>query len=257
LNQIHPTALVDSRAQLGDNVTIGAFTVVDGDVIIQDGVQIGTHAHIFDGARIGKNCKIHKGAVVGSDPQDLKFGGEKTLFIIGENTVIREFCDLNRGTAAHGKSEIGSNCLLMAYVHVAHDCIVGNNVIMANCVQLGGHVEIEDWAILGGMSPVHQFCKVGCHCMIGGHFRAVQDVPPYITVAGEPLKYEGLNSIGLRRRGFKPDVISALKKTYTLIYRSKLNVSQAVERIKNEVPLIPEVQHVLDFIARSNRGLAG
>lgn len=255
MTNIHPTAIIDKKAQIGNNVTIGAFSLVEGDVVIGNNTEIGSHVHIFNGARIGNNCKIHKGAVVSSDPQDLKFGGEATLFEIGDDTTIREFCTLNRGTKEHMKSVVGSNCLLMAYVHVAHDCIIGDNVIMANAVQLGGHVEVEEYAIIGGMSPVHQFCHIGRHCMIGGHFRAVQDVPPYITASGEPLKYSGLNSIGLRRRGFKPETVLTLKRTYNLLYRSKLNVSQAVERIKSDIELIPEVQHVLDFIERSNRGL--
>ncbi len=255
MTNIHPSAIIDKKAQIGNNVIIGAFSIVEGDVIIGNNTEIGSHVHVFNGARIGKNCKIHKGTVVSSYPQDLKFEGDATLFIIGDNTTIREFCTLNRGTKEHMKSVVGSNCLLMAYAHVAHDCIIGDNVILANAVQLGGHVEVEEYAIIGGMSPVHQFCHIGRHCMIGGHFRAVQDVPPYITASGEPLKYSGLNSIGLRRRGFKPDVLRTLKKTYTLLYRSKLNVSQAVERIKSEIELIPEVQHVLEFIERSNRGL--
>jgi len=255
LANIHPTAIINKKAQIGNKVIIGAFSIVEGNVIIKEGTEIGSHVHIFDGARIGKNCKIHKGAVVSSIPQDLKFGGEETFFEIGDNTTIREFCTLNRGTKAHGKSVVGSNCLLMAYVHVAHDCIIGEHVIMANCVQLGGHVEVEEYVIIGGMSPVHQFCHIGRHSMIGGHFRAVQDVPPYITASGEPLKYAGINSIGLRRRGFKPNVLSTLKKTYNLLYRSNLNVSQAVERIKSEIELIPEVNNVLEFIEKSNRGL--
>jgi len=255
LTNIHATAIIDKKAQVGNNVTIGAFSIVEGDVIIGNDTGIGTHVHIFNGARIGNNCKIHKGAVVASDPQDLKFEGEATLFEIGDNTTIREFCTLNRGTKDHMKSVVGSNCLLMAYAHVAHDCIIGDNVIMANAVQLGGHVEVEEFAIIGGMSGVHQFCHIGRHCMLGAHFRAVQDVPPYITASGEPLKYTGINSIGLRRRGFKSESVLTLKRTYNLLYRSKLNVSQAVERIKNEIEMIPEVQHVMDFIERSNRGL--
>jgi len=255
LTNIHPTAIIDKKAQIGNDVTIGAFSIVEGDVIIGNNTEIGTHVHIFNGARIGNNCKIHKGTVVSSNPQDLKFEGEATLFEIGDNTTIREFCTLNRGTKEHMKSVVGSNCLLMAYAHVAHDCIIGDNVIMANAVQLGGHVEVEEYAIIGGMTGVHQFCHIGRHCMIGAHFRAVQDVPPYITASDEPLKYSGLNSIGLRRRGFKPETVLTLKSTYNLLYRSKLNVTQAVERIRNEIELIPEVQHVLDFIERSKRGL--
>ena len=252
---IHNTAFIDPKARIGENVSIGAFSVIDADVEIGEGTVIGSHVHVFDGARIGKSCNIHMGASIASIPQDLKFGGEASLFIIGDHTTVRENATLNRGTSAHGKSEIGSNCLLMAYAHVAHDCIVGNNVIMANGVQLGGHVEIEDFVIIGGMTPVHQFCKIGAHAMVGGAYRVVQDVPPYITCAGEPMQYHGLNSIGLRRRGFNASVVSKLKQTYKLLFRSGMNVTQAVAAINESVELIPEVQHVLDFIAKSDRGL--
>ena len=252
---IHPTALVDKNARISDEVRIGPYAIIEADVTIGEGTTIGPHSLIADGARIGKNCRIHNGAVVATLPQDLKFGGEKTLFEIGDNTTIREFATLNRGTMAHGKSSIGSNCLLMAYTHVAHDCTVGNNVIMANGVQLGGHVTIEDWAIIGGMTPVHQFCHVGQHCMVGGHFRVIQDVPPYILASEEPLRFCGLNAIGLRRRGFSSETMLQLKRVYRLLYRSGLNVSQAVERIKNEFEIIPEIANVLRFIETSDRGI--
>lgn len=255
MTSIHPTALVDKKARLGDNVSVGAFSIVEADVEIDDNSQIASHVLVAEGARIGKNCKIHKGAVVATWPQDLKFAGEPSIFIIGDNTIIREFCTLNRGTSALGKSQIGSDCLLMAYVHVAHDCIIGDHAILANGVQLGGHVEIGEWAIIGGMTPVHQFCKVGQHCMIGGAYRAVQDVPPYIMATGEPLRYAGLNSIGLKRRGFSSETLSVLKKTYRLLFRSKLNLTQALERIENELEPIPEVKNVIDFIRSSERGL--
>ncbi len=255
MSEIHNTAIVDPKAQIGDNVSIGAFSIIEGDVVIGNGTRIGTSVHIYNGARIGENCNIHQGAAIANIPQDLKFGGEESLFIIGNNTTIRECVTLNRGTHASGKSEIGSNCLLMAYTHVGHDTVIGDDVILANGVQLGGHVVIEDFAIIGGMTPVHQFCKVGRHSMIGGGFRAVQDVPPYITCAGEPLQFHGLNSIGLRRRGFKLPVIKSLKATYKLLFRSHLNVSQAVERIRNEVEMLPEVENVLAFIENSDRGL--
>jgi len=255
LTSIHPTALVDKKARLGDNVSVGAFSIVEAGVEIGDNSQIASHVLVAEGARIGKNCKIHKGAVVATWPQDLKFAGEPSIFIIGDNTTVREFCTLNRGTSALGKSQIGSDCLLMAYVHVAHDCIIGDHAILANGVQLGGHVEIGEWAIIGGMTPVHQFCKVGQHCMIGGAYRAVQDVPPYIMATGEPLRYAGLNSIGLKRRGFSSETVSVLKKTYRLIFRSKLNLTQALERIENELEPIPEVKNVIEFIRSSERGL--
>ncbi len=252
---IHPAALVAKDALIGEDVTIGAFAIVEADVVIGDGTQIGPHTLIANGTRIGKNCRIHNGAVVATLPQDLKFSGEKTLFEIGDNTTVREFCTLNRGTSAHGKSIIGSNCLLMAYAHVAHDCIVGSNVILANGVQLGGHVEIQDYAIVGGMTPVHQFCRVGQHCMVGGGYRVVQDVPPYITASGEPMRFGGLNSIGLRRRGFSPEVLTLLKRAYRFLYRSNLNVSQALQRIRQEIEPIPEVLKVIDFVEKAERGI--
>lgn len=255
MTDIHPAALVAKEAQLGEDVTIGAFAIVEPDVIVGDGTQVGPHTLIANGARIGKNCRIHNGAVVATLPQDLKFSGQKTFFEIGDNTTVREFCTLNRGTSAHGKSVIGSNCLLMAYAHVAHDCTVGNNVILANGVQLGGHVEIEDYAIIGGMTPVHQFCRVGAHCMVGGGYRVVQDVPPYITASGEPMRFAGLNSIGLRRRGFSPEVLAILKRAYRLIYRSNLNLTHALDRIKQEVEPIPEVLKVIEFIQKAERGI--
>jgi len=255
VTQIHPTALVNPQAQIGSDVVIGPYAIVEGDVVIDDSTHIGPQVYIADGARIGKQCSIHKGAVVATLPQDLKFGGEKTLFEIGDRTVVREFCTLNRGTLAHGKSSIGSDCLLMAYAHVAHDCTIGDHVIMANGVQLGGHVTVEDWAIIGGMSPVHQFCTVGQHCMIGGGFRVIQDVPPYILASEEPLRFCGLNSVGLKRRGFSEETTLLLKRTYRLLYRSGLNVSQAMARIREQVPLIPEVVNVLTFIERSQRGI--
>lgn len=255
MTQIHPTALVDHKAQIGENVTIGAFSIIEGDVIIGENSKIASHVFIGEGARIGKNCNIHKGAVVATIPQDLKFAGEKTLFELGDNTTVREFCTLNRGTHESGKSSVGKNCLLMAYSHVAHDCKIGDNVIMANAVQLAGHVSIEDWAIIGGGSGVHQFCHVGQHCMIGGMLRVTKDVPPYILAASEPLKFAGLNSIGLRRRGFTPETLKILKNVYRLIYRSNLNVSQAVERIKQEIELTEHVKNVLSFIKESERGL--
>lgn len=253
--EIHPTAIVAPEAELGDNVRIGPLAVIEADVVIGEGTTIAAHAMICSGARIGKNCRIHNGAVIASLPQDLKFGGEATLFEIGDNTTVREFATLNRGTAAHGKSTLGSNCLLMAYTHIAHDCIVGDNVIMANGVQLGGHVTIEDHAIIGGMTPVHQFCHVGQHCMIGGGFRVIQDVPPYITASEEPLRFAGLNSIGLRRRGFSAETLSLLKRLYRTLYRSNLNTTQAVTRIKEELPMTPEVTNVLRFIENSDRGI--
>lgn len=252
---IHATAVVDSRAELADDVSVGPFSVIKGDAVIGEGTRIHSHVLVDDGARIGKHCEIHHGAAVSTPPQDLKFSNERTTFEVGDNTVIREFCDLNRGTEHRGRTVIGSSCLLMAYSHAAHDCVVGDHVIMANGVQLAGHVVIEDWVILGGLVAVHQFCRIGCHSLIGGVYRAVQDVPPYILTAGDPLAYKGLNAVGLKRRGFSKEAVAALRHCYKLIYRSKLNTSQALEKIAAEQEITPEVQHVVEFIRQSERGI--
>jgi UDP-N-acetylglucosamine acyltransferase len=251
----HPTAVVSSKAVIGKNVQVGPFSVIEDDVIIGDDCAIDSHVAIKSGCRLGNNIKVHHGAAIGGPPQDLKYAGEKTELFIGDNTVIREFVTLNRGTAAHGKTEIGKNCLFMAYCHAAHDNIIGNNVILANAVQMGGHVEIGDWAIIGGGTVVHQFSLVGEHAMVGGGFRVTQDVMPYITVAGYPLKYAGLNSIGLKRRGFSDDTINTLKTLLRFMTSKKMTTAQIKERIEKEIPKIPEVINVLEFIKRSQRGV--
>lgn len=253
--QIDSLASVSPKASIGEGVTIGPFAVVEEDVVIGEGTRIGAHAVVHRGSTIGKQCTIDSFAAIGGAPQDLKYAGEPTTLEIGDKTVVREFVTLNRGTTATGKTTIGSNCLFMAYAHVAHDCSVGNNVILANCCALGGHVHLGNWVILGGLTPVHQFCHVGEHAMIGGGFRVVKDVPPYILAGSEPLIFERLNIIGLRRRGFSNEAIESLDKAYRLIYRSNLNVSQAVARIKEEIELTPEVQNVLTFISQSTRGI--
>jgi len=252
---VDPQAVVHSGARLGDNVHIGPFAVVEHDVEIGDNTWIGPHTMVFNGTRMGRDCRVVASASIGGPPQDLKYKGEPTLLHVGDRCTIREFVTLNRATVETGKTVIGSDCLFMANSHVAHDCRVGNNVILANSVALGGHVHMDDWAIIGGTTPIHQFSHVGAHVMIGGGFRVVKDVPPFVLAGQTPLAYEGLNSIGLRRRGFTPQAIETLEKAYTLIYRSNLNVSQAVARIKTEVDQIPEIRTVLDFIAASKRGI--
>ena len=248
---------MDSKAELADHVSVGPYTIIEGDVVIGEGTEIHSNVLIADGARIGKECRIHHGAVISSAPQDVKYGDEKTMLEIGDHTIIREYCDLNRGTTHSYKSTIGSHCFLMAYTHVAHDCKVGDNVVLANSVQLGGHVIIEDWVIIGGIVPVHQFSRVGQHAFVGGGFRVVQDVPPYILAGSEPLDFKGLNVIGLKRRGFSKEAIGHLRRCYRLIYRSKLNTSQALARIRDEVEMTPEVKIVIEFIEKSERGLIG
>ncbi|MCB2230695.1 acyl-ACP--UDP-N-acetylglucosamine O-acyltransferase [bacterium] len=255
MSKIHPSAIISPKAEVADDVEIGPHSIVEDDVVIGAGSKIASSVLIASGARLGERVKVSHSAVIGTQPQDLKFGGEKTRAVIGDETVIREFVTINRGTVAHGETSIGKNCFVMAYAHVAHDCVIGNNVIMANSVNLAGHIEIDDFAILGGVLPVHQFVKIGAHCMIGGGFRVQQDICPYALVGGYPLKTVGINSIGLRRRGFAKETIQTLEKAFKILFFSNLNTSQAVERITGELEILPEVQTILDFIARSNRGL--
>ena len=240
---------------MGKNVSIGPFSIIEHDVKIGSNTCIDAHAHIKSYTIIGKNCKIFHGAVVGEIPQDMKYDDEKSLLIIGNNNIIREFCTLNRGTNETGKTTIGNHCLFMAYVHVAHDCAIGDHSILANAVQLGGHVEIGNHVTIGGMTPVHQFCKIGNYSFIGGGYRIVQDVPPYILAMDEPLKYSGLNVIGLRRNNIPTDVRNNIKQVYHLIYQSNLNRQQAVSKIKTEFKSTPEINTILDFIENSTRGL--
>jgi UDP-N-acetylglucosamine acyltransferase len=251
----HPTALVSPGARICQSAKVGPYSIIEDDVVIGENCIIDSHVSIKSGVRLGSNIRIHHGAAIGGPPQDLKYAGEKTELWVGDNTVIREFVTLNRGTAAHGRTEIGKNCLFMAYCHAAHDNIIGDNVILANAVQMGGHVSIGDWAILGGASVVHQFSMIGEHAMVGGGFRVTQDVMPYITVAGYPLKYTGVNSIGLKRRGFSSETINTLKTLFRFLTSKKMTSQQIKERIENEVPKIPEVLRVLDFIEKSQRGV--
>jgi UDP-N-acetylglucosamine acyltransferase len=254
MNQ-HPGAIVSSKAEIGEDVTIGPFAVIEDDVVIGNGCSIDSNVSVKSGARIGNNVKIYHGAAVAGTPQDLKFAGEKSELIVGDNTIIREFVTLNRGTKAYGKTEIGKNCLFMAYSHAAHDCIIGDNVILANSVQMGGHVEIGDWAIIGGGTVIHQFSLIGEHAMIGGGFRVTQDILPYSVVAGYPLRCLGINSIGLKRRGLPEETIAILKKLFRYLMSKKMNTTQALEKIEREIEKIPEVVNVLDFLNKSERGV--
>ncbi len=253
MTKIHQTAIVSPKAQLGENVEVGPYVVIYDDVEIGDGTSVGPHTCIYDGARIGKNVKLFQSVSVANAPQDLKYANEKTLFYVGDNTVIHEFVTLHRGTIETGFSRVGDNCLLMAYVHVAHDTVVGNNCILANAVQLAGHVIVEDWVILGGQTPVHQFCKVGKHSMIGGAFRITYDVPPYVMAAGEPIKFMGLNKIGLRRRGFTDKQIQEIKDVYFILYLSKLNFSTAKEKLRTELADNWAAKEILAFFENSTR----
>ena len=255
MRDIHPSAIVSPKAEIADNVVIGPYCIIEDDVSIGEGSRLASAVRLGSGARIGTNVSISHGAVIATPPQDLKFGGEPTRAVIGDNTVIREYVTINRGTKAHGEASVGKNCFIMSYAHVAHDCIIGNNVILANSVNLAGHVEVDDWATLGGVLPVHQFVKIGAHCMIGGGFRVQQDICPYALVGGYPLKVVGINSIGLRRRGFPDETIKRLEKAFKLLFFSGLNTTQAVERIHGEIDKTPEIDNILSFLSRSNRGI--
>lgn len=257
MKNIHPTAIVNPEAKFGENLSVGPYAIIEGDVEIGNDCSVGPHAVIYSGARLGDRVKIFQGASVANLPQDLKFSGEPTLFIIGDDTVVREFATLHRGTNETGKSQVGKNCLLMAYSHIPHDCVVGDNCIIANAVQIGGHSHIEDWVIIGGGTAVHQFTLIGEHAMVGGGIRITQDVPPFTLTSGEPVAYAGLNVVGLRRRGFKNEDIQVLKDVYGLIYNKSYNVSQAVKIIEEKFGENIYAQKVLNFLSRSKRGLIG
>ncbi|HEY2825611.1 MAG TPA: acyl-ACP--UDP-N-acetylglucosamine O-acyltransferase [Gemmatimonadales bacterium] len=253
ITRIHPTALVDSRAEIDPTALIGPFAIVGPDVIIGPDTEVAARATIERHARVGRGCYIGIGSVVGGDPQDRKFRGERTLVEIGDETCVREYATINRGTAASGATRIGRRCLIMSYVHVAHDCHLADDVVLANAVQLAGHVEIGAHAQLGGSTPVHQFVRIGTHAYIGGGSRVPQDVPPYTKAAGNPLKLYGLNGVGLARAGFDPSVRLALKHVYRLLFNSDLTRTRAVDQLRGQ-DLIPEAAHFVDFVARSERG---
>jgi len=253
--RIHSTAIVDKTAQLGAAVEVGPFSIIGAEVEIGDGCRIASHVLVDEGTTLGKNCRIHHGAVLGTIPQDLKFGGEKTILRMGDNNVVREYATLNRGTEERGETTIGSGCLFMAYSHVAHDCVIGNNAILANCVNFAGHVKVGEFAIIGGLVPVHQFVHIGEHAIIGGGYRVPKDVCPYSMVAGNPLKTMGLNLVGLKRRGFSPVTIGTLKQAFKLLFFSHLNTTQALEAIENNVEPSPEVLKLIDFVRKSERGI--
>jgi len=246
---------ISKKAKIGNNLTIKSFSIIEDDVEIGDNVEIASNVLIANGARIASNVKIHHGAAVSTNPQDLKFGGEVTTLEIGEGTVIREFTTLNRATNHSKRTVIGKNCFIMAYAHVAHDCRIGDNVIIANSVQMGGHVSIDDFAVLGGGVVIHQFSKIGERVMIGGGFRVVKDVPHYILAGGYPMKYEGLNVIGLKRKGFSDEQIGTIKKAYNEIYTSGLNFGDAVKSIRNTFEMTPEITKIVEFIETSERGI--
>ncbi len=249
LKSIHPDA------KLGKNVIVEPFSTISADVEIGEGTWVGPNVTIMDGARIGKNCKIFPGAVISAVPQDLKFKGENSIAQIGDNTIIRECVTVNRGTASRGKTQVGNNCLLMAYVHVAHDCFIGDYCILVNYVGLAGEVEVEEHVIIGGMTAVHQFSKIGAHSMIGGTSKIRKDVPPYIKASKDPLSYIGINSVGLRRRNFSADIIYNINDTYRIIYQKGLNTTNAIKKVEEAIPASPERDKIINFIRTSERGI--
>jgi UDP-N-acetylglucosamine acyltransferase len=248
-------AFIHPDAKIGKDVTVDPFAYIAGNVVIGDGTWVGPNATIMDGARIGKKCRIFPSSVVSGIPQDLKFRGEESTAEIGDNTTIREGVTVNRGTAAVGKTVIGSNCLLMAYSHIGHDCFIGDNCIIGNTTGLAGEVKVDEWAIISGGSLVHQFSRIGAHVMIGGGAKVRTDVPPFIKADRDPLSYLGLNSVGLTRRGFERERIDRIHNIYRIIYQTGLNISQALDSVEKEFECSPDREYILEFIRNSERGI--
>ena len=250
-----PLAYVHPAAKIASNVVIDPFVTIDQNVEIGEGTRIGSNVTILEGARIGKNCTICSGAVISGVPQDLKFRGEDSVAIIGDNTTIRECVTINRGTASKGKTVVGSNCLIMAYCHVAHDCVIGDNVIMSNATQVAGEVVIDNFAVIGGGALIHQFTHIGQHVMVQGGALVNKDIPPYVKAGRDPISYAGINSIGLRRRNFTNEQIREIQEIYRYLYLSGLNNSDAVERIEAELPASKERDEIIMFVRNSKRGI--
>jgi len=250
-----PLSYVHPQAKIAKNVVIEPFSTINNDVIIGEGTWIGPNVTIMEGARIGKNCKIFPGTVISAEPQDLKYEGEQTLTYIGDNTVVRECVTINKGTNALGYTRVGKNCLIMATVHIAHDCVLGDHVILVNGVGLAGHIEIGDHAFLGGMSAAHQFTKIGRHAFVAGGAHIRKDVPPFVKAARNPLSYVGINSIGLRRKGFSSEKIAEIQNIYRILFQKKLNITQATSLIEAEFEATPERDEILQFVATSPRGV--
>ena len=253
--RVHPTALVAADATLGNEVIIGPFAIVGEGCTLGDRSELAARATLERNVILGRDVKVGTGSILGGDPQDLKFKGEHTTVEIGDGTTIREYTTINRGTAESWKTTIGEKCFIMSYVHVAHDCHVGNGVLISNCVQLAGHVTVEERAILAGVSAVHQFVKIGRFSFIGGMSRVPKDVPPFVKAVGNPIRLYGLNMLGLQRNNFPDPVIRELKRAYRLFFRSELNVTQAKERAQTELEQFPEVQEFLRFVEASDRGV--
>ncbi len=253
---IHPTALIDENAKIGQDAAIGPYSVIGANVTIGDGTRIGPHCTIDPFVEIGPGCRIYQFAAIGAPPQSVKFEGEETWVRIGRETVIREFVTIHRGTGfGGGITKIGNQCFLMAYTHVAHDCIVGDNVVMSNNATLAGHIEIGDYATVGGLVAIHQFVRIGEYAFIGGKSAVVKDIPPYVIAAGDRARLHGLNRIGLKRKGFSEQSLNILKKAYRIIFRIGLTLNEAIERVKAELEPTPEVTRFIEFIQSSRRGI--
>lgn len=255
MSKISELAYVHPEAQLGKDVIVEAFAFIDKNVVIGDKTHVMPHATILSGSRIGKECVIFPHATIGAIPQDLKFVGEETIAVVGDRTTVRESATINRGTASRGHTLVGSDCLIMAYAHVAHDCEIGNNVIIGNATQLAGEIEIDDYAIVSGGTLAHQFTRIGAHVMVQGGSRVPKDVPPYTMVGREPLVYVGLNFVGLRRRSFTSETINAIQEVYRILYQSGLNTTQALNKIEEELPQTAERDHIVQFFKESSRGV--
>jgi UDP-N-acetylglucosamine acyltransferase len=255
MSLISDKAVISPKAVIGANVSVGPFSIIEDGVSIGDNSQIHSSALIHSGTSLAKGVRVFHSAIIGGEPQDLKFSGEVTTVEIGENTVIREFATISRGTKARLKTVVGSNCYIMSYVHIPHDSIIGNNVILSNAINMGGHVMIDDWAIIGGMVGIHQFVHIGAHSFIAFSARVTMDVPPYILAGGAPLGYKGLNVVGLKRRGFTDEQLRNIKNAYNLIYGPEYNISDAIKAVKDSVPLTDEVKNIISFIEQSERGI--
>ncbi|HXE83161.1 MAG TPA: acyl-ACP--UDP-N-acetylglucosamine O-acyltransferase [Gemmatimonadales bacterium] len=254
--RVHPTAIVSPDAQLGDGVRVGPHAMIGESCVVGDECELAARAVLERFVTLGDGVRIGIGSVIGGDPQDLKFQGERTSVEIGDGTVVREYATINRGTSESLKTTVGRNCFIMTYVHLAHDCHVGDGVIISNGTQLAGHITVEDRATISGLCAIHQFVKVGAYSFIGGASRVPQDIPPYLKAVGNPIRLYGLNSIGLQRANFDASVLRELKRAYRLFFRSELNVSQAMERANTELEMFPEVRHFLSFVEASGRGVA-
>jgi UDP-N-acetylglucosamine acyltransferase len=252
---IHPTAIVDPTARLGAGVDLGPWVIVGAQVEVGDRCRIGPRARLECNVRLAPDVSVGDGSILGGAPQDLKYRGEETWVEIGAGTIIREYTTINRGTSASYKTTVGERCFIMSYVHLAHDCHVGNEVVIANATQFAGHVTVHDRAVLSGLNAVHQFVTIGTHAFVGGGSRVNQDIPPYVKAVGNPMELYGLNSVGLQRAGFSGDTVAALKRAYRLFFNSELNLSQALERARADLPPFPEVEHFLEFVASSERGV--